>query len=112
VTDAKIAGTLWENDVKDDNVKLDERELEELFTAVAKVKSVPAGVNRLQPLPRTLPPHLLRLATGAGGVRGTTNGGAPKEEKKKMEVVNLVDPKTANNTAIAISRFKMTPVET
>ena len=47
---------------------------------------------------------------GGGGAgermeEGGPSAAAPKE-KRKADVVTLVDPKTANNTAIAISRFK------
>ena len=81
IPDAKIKGTIWEKDVKDEKVKLDEKKLEELFCA--RKAAAPGG-------------------GGGGGADG-------KPEKKKDEIVTLVDPKTANNTAIAISRFKMQP---
>ena len=35
-------------------------------------------------------------------------GGAVPGTPRKAEIVNLVDPKTANNTAIALSRFRRT----
>ena len=35
-------------------------------------------------------------------------GGAVPGAPRKAEIVNLVDPKTANNTAIALSRFRRT----
>jgi hypothetical protein len=35
-------------------------------------------------------------------------GGAVPGAPKKAEIVNLVDPKTANNTAIALARFRRT----
>ena len=81
IPDAKIKGTIWEKDVKDEKVKLDEKKLEELFCA--RKAAAPGG-------------------GGGGGADG-------KPEKKKDEIVTLVDPKTTNNTAIAISRFKKSP---
>ena len=72
-----LSSTMWESEVKDDNVKVNEKELEELFAA-KKIEK--------------------KAATA-----GADEGG---EKKKKDEIVTLVDPKTANNTAIAISRFK------
>jgi hypothetical protein len=36
-------------------------------------------------------------------------GSKGKEKGKKAEAVQLLDAKTANNTAITISRFKKTP---
>ena len=43
-TDVKVKGTLWEKEVGDETVKLDEKELEALFTAVQK-----ATVRRFDP---------------------------------------------------------------
>jgi len=40
------------------------------------------------------------------GGGGEGEGGAGPKKEKKPEVVTLIDPKTSNNTAIAISRFK------
>ena len=82
IPDAKIKGTMWDKDVKDDGVKVNASELESLFAA--KKAAAPK-----------------QKEGGEGG-----EGGAVK---KRDEIVTLVDPKTSQNTAIAISRFKMTP---
>ena len=83
VPDAKVKGTLWDGEITDEHVKLDVEELETLFAA-AQAKS--------------------KVADG-------DEPSASQKEKKKSEVVTLVDPKTANNTAIALSRFRKTPEE-
>ena len=84
IPDIKIKGTMWDNDLSEDNVKVDKEELEKFFAA-AQAKAAPIG--------------------GGGDDEGA------KAKSKKAEVVTLVDPKTANNTAIALSRFKLTPAE-
>ena len=83
IPDGKIKGTMWDGDLSEDNVKIDKDELEKFFAAAqAKTSS----------------------SAAEGG-----EGGEGKGKSKKAEVVTLVDPKTANNTAIALSRFKLTP---
>ena len=79
--DNKIKGTIWEKDVGDEKVKLDTAELEKLFAATKAAEKEKKADDEAD---------------------------RPKKEKK-AEAVTLVDPKTANNTAIAISRFKMQP---
>jgi len=81
IADAKIKGTMWDGEVSDEHVKVDTTELEQMFAAVAASK-------------------------GSDGEKG---GAAKKAESKKAEVVTLVDAKTSNNTAIALSRFTMKP---
>lgn len=80
INDPKIKGTIWELEVKDEKVRLNEEELEDLFCAKKTVES-------------------------------SVGGGGAAEKKKSEGPVTLVDPKTANNTAIAISRFKMSPAQ-
>jgi hypothetical protein len=82
IPDAKIKGTMWEKDMSDEKVKLDVAEVELLFAA-NKAKEKDEGAD--------------------------DETKKKKIENKKPEVVTLVDPKTANNTAIALSRFKATP---
>jgi len=83
LADAKVKGTMWDGEVDDGRVTLDIDELEGMFAAVAAK----------------------REGDVEGRVRSETKG------PKKPEVVTLVDPKTANNTAIALSRFRLPPEE-
>ena len=77
--DAKVKGTMWENDMSDDKIKIDPAEVETLFAAAAaKKKDEDAEDDKRR-----------------------------KTIVKKAEVVTLIDPKTANNAAIALSRFKV-----
>ena len=81
LADGKVKGTMWDGEVDDGHVTLDIDELEGMFAAVASKKE----------------------GDVEGRVRSETKG------PKKPEVVTLVDPKTANNTAIALSRFRLPP---
>ena len=73
---------MWESDPTDEKVKLDIEEVENLFAANAARRR------------------------GQGGGRGDGKD-RRKTVNKKPEIVTLLDPKTANNTAIALSRIKM-----
>ena len=84
VPDAKVKGTMWEKDMSDEHVVLDKEEMESLFAAQAAKKK-----------------------TDDADEAGTLD--RRKTMNKKPEVVTLLDPKTANNTAIALSRFKAAP---
>jgi len=90
--DAKVVGTLWEKDVSDDKVKLDVSEIEELFAASSNTK--------------------LKSEPGEGADEAEQSSRTPRDSvrsTKRVETVTLLDAKTANNTAIAISRFRMSP---
>ena len=84
IPDAKIKGTMWESDLTDEKVKLDIEEVENLFAANAAKKKEDKEEE--------------------GGGDGKDRR---KTVNKKPEIVTLLDPKTANNTAIALSRIKM-----
>ena len=84
LADAKIKGTIWESEISDEKVVIDKSELEATFAAVA-AKSSGAEAEASNST----------KAVGAG--------------TKKVEVVTLLDPKTSNNTAIALSRFRKSP---
>ena len=87
IPDAKIKGTMWESDLTDEKVKLDIEEVENLFAANAAKKKEDKEEE--------------------GGGDGKDGGNRRKTVNKKPEIVTLLDPKTANNTAIALSRIKM-----
>jgi diaphanous 1 len=85
VPDMKVKGTMWEKDVSEDSVKVDVDEIEDLFSAA---------------------PTRERKATADGPAaldRGRSS------TMFKAQIVTLVDPKTSNNTAIALSRFRSPP---
>jgi len=82
----RIKGTLWEA-VTDEDIKVDVGELESLFSTSA---------------PRSSPAE-------------KENAGQEKTPKKidpkKPDVITLLDQKTANHIAIALSRFKLSPAQ-
>jgi len=86
LADAKIRGTIWEAHVDEKSVKLEYKELEAFFAAAA----------------------------GGGAAAAATEDEAADKKKsgiQKKEYTSLLDPKSANNMAIALSRFKKTPAE-
>lgn len=87
--DGKVKDTMWDKDIKDDDVKLDKLHLERLFGVGAA--GGPGGMPAV-----------------ADAEPGEESSRVAKKEGKK-ELVTLLDPKTSNNTSIAISRFKLTP---
>mmetsp|Transcript_71482 Transcript_71482/g.98994 ORF Transcript_71482/g.98994 Transcript_71482/m.98994 type:complete len:576 (-) Transcript_71482:409-2136(-) len=77
IPDAKIKGTVWETELDDSRVSLETSDLETLFAVKAPTKL-------------------------GGGIGGGKSAGPTK-----TDMANLLDQKTANNTSIALSRFKM-----
>jgi hypothetical protein len=83
LTPPQVKGTVWETELDDSRVQLDTDELEALF-------AVKAAPNK---------------AGGPADAKKGAGGNTPG--LGKADAANLLDPKTANNTAIALSRFKM-----
>ena len=93
--DIKVKGTMWDGEVGDADVALDTAEVERLFAAKAA-----ADANGLSV-----------AGVGAGSSGNLLKSAKSTKATAKVEVVTIVDPKTANNTAIALSRFRKAPDE-
>lgn len=89
--DAKIKGTLWDTGRPDGESEGEVKEKELEQPELDALEQNFAAADKSKP-------------TGGGG-----GGGIDAPAKKKDAVVTLLDPKTANNTAIALSKIKAAP---